>query len=165
MNMLSVGPIVIISIVPLLLLPILAFPDFTKPFVLDMNTSNDRTRAVLSQEEDGREAVVTFSSRVLSKAKGKYCITRRELLAVVTFLQHFRPYLLRHHLDIVQTDHGSLTWVCNFKNLENQLARWLERMQEYDFEIVHKLSHKHGNTDTLSRVPCKQCGQESHAES
>jgi len=26
----------------------------------------------------------------------------------------------------------------SFKNLERQLARWLEQIQQYDFEIVHK---------------------------
>ena len=144
--------------------PILAFPDFTKTFVLDTDASNDGLGAVLSQENDGRETVVVYASRVLSKAERRYCVTRRELLAVVTFLQHFRPYLLGRHF-VVRTDHWSLNWLCNFKNPENQLARWLERMQEYDFDIVHRPSRKHGNADALSRVPCKQCGRESHAES
>ena len=66
---------------------------------------------------------------------------------------------------MVWTDHGSLTWLCNFKNPENQLARWLERMQEYDFKTVHRAGRKHCNADVLSRVLCKKCGQESHAES
>ena len=56
----------------------------------------------------------------------------------------------------------ALTWLCNFKNLENQLARWLEHMQEYDF---HRSSCIHGNAEGLSWVLCKQCGRESHAES
>ena len=143
--------------------PILAFPDFTKTFVLDTDASNDGIGAVLSQEDNGRERVIAYASRVLSKAERRYCVTRRELLAVVKFLQHFRPYLLGRHF-IVRTDHGSLTWLRNFKNPENQLARWLEQLQEYDFDIVHRPGHKHGNADALSRVPCKQCGRESHAE-
>ena len=97
---------------------------------------------------------------MLSKAERSYCVTRRELLAVVTFLQHFRPYLPGRYF-IVRTDHGSLTWLRNFKNPENQLARWLERMQEYDFDIVYRPGRKHGNADALSRVPCKQRGGES----
>ena len=35
---------------------------------------------------------------------------------------------------------------------------------EYDFEIVHRSSCKHGNIDAVSWVPWKQCGRESHAE-
>ena len=45
----------------------------------------------------------------ITKAERCYCVTRRELLAVVTFTKHFWPYLLGHKL---RTDHGSLTWLC-----------------------------------------------------
>ena len=86
-----------------------------------------------------------------------------ELLAVVVFVKQFRPYLLGKRFTL-QTDHGSLTWLWNFQNPEGQLARWLERLQEFDFEIVHRRERKHGNADAMSCVPCVQCGQESHEE-
>ena len=57
------------------------------------------------------------------------------------------------------------TGYATLKTPENQLARWLERMQEYDFDIVHRPGRKHSNADALSHIPCKQCGRESHAES
>jgi len=60
-----------------------------------------------------------------SAAECNYCVTRKELLAVVTFLEHFRQYLLGHCFT-VQTDHGALTWLQNFKEPQGQLARWLE---------------------------------------
>ena len=141
--------------------PILAFPDFTKTFVLDTDASNVGIGAVLSQVEDGRETVIAYASRVLSKAERGYCVTRRELLAVVTFLQQFRAYLLGRHF-VVRTDHGSLAWLTNFRNPEGQLARWLEQLQEFDFDIVHRPGRKHLNADALSRIPCRQCGRSTH---
>ena len=41
-------------------------------------------------------------------------------------------------------------------------ARWLEKLQELDFGIVHRRDKKHTNADALSRLPCRQCGRESH---
>ena len=72
-------------------------------------------------------------------------------------MKHFRCYLSGNHF-IVRTDHGSLTWLKNFKNPEGQLARWFELLFEYDFEIVHRKGRSHANADALSRRPCdKSC--------
>ncbi|KAJ8952015.1 hypothetical protein NQ318_023456 [Aromia moschata] len=40
------------------------------------------------------------------------------------------------------------------KNPEGQVARWMERLQQYDFKIMHRSGKTHGNADTLSRRPC-----------
>ena len=142
--------------------PVLSFPDFSKPFVLDTDASDTGIGAVLSQtQDDGTERVIAYASRVLSKPERHYCVTRKELLAVVAFTKHFRPYLLGRAF-VLRTDHGSLSWLWNFRNPEGQLARWLEQLQEYDFTIVHRRGRKHGNADAMSRIPCVQCGRESH---
>ena len=119
--------------------------------------------AVLSQVDDsGAERVVAYTSCTLSRAEQRYCVTRKELLAVVNFIKHFRPYLHGKHFTLL-TDHGSLTWLARFKEPEGQLARWLEKLQEYDFEILHRPGKRHQNADALSRLPCIQCGRESHS--
>lgn len=105
---------------------------------------------------NGKEHVIAYASRALTKADHNYCVTRRELLAVVIFLQHFRPYLLKAPFTI-HTDHGALTWVQNFKEPEGQIARWLQRLQEYQFTIVHRPGKHYNNADALSWLPCKQC--------
>lgn len=56
------------------------------------------------------------------------------LLAVVTALHHFRPYLYF----LLRTDHASLTWLLTFREPEGQLARWIEALQSYDFEVQHQ---------------------------
>ncbi|GFW67789.1 retrovirus-related Pol polyprotein from transposon 412 [Trichonephila clavipes] len=43
-----------------------------------------------------------------------------------------------------------------FKNPEGQIARWIERLQEYDVEICHRKGSAHGNADALSRRPCPE---------
>eukprot|EP00731_Ephydatia_muelleri_P034416 Em0059g1a len=66
--------------------PILSYPDFTKPFILDTDASNDGIGGVLSQlDKDGGDHVVAYGSRLLIKPERNYCVTRKELLAVVTF--------------------------------------------------------------------------------
>ncbi|KAJ8333835.1 hypothetical protein SKAU_G00411540 [Synaphobranchus kaupii] len=121
-----------------------------RPFIVDTDASNTGVGAVLSQEDEDGERVVAYYSRALGKAERNYCITRQELLAVVRALHHFRPYLQGTHF-LPRTDHASLTWLLNFKDPEGQVARWLEQLQGYDFEIRHRAGRFMG-TQTLYRA-------------
>ena len=97
-----------------------------------------RTPVILSQvKDDGSEVVTAYASRSLSRPERRYCVTRKELLAVVEFVHHFRHYLLGREFTL-RTDHNSLVWVRNFKEPEGQLARRLEKLEEYNFTIVHR---------------------------
>jgi hypothetical protein len=82
----------------------------------------DAIGTVLSQEIDGAEIVIACASWTLTKTECKYCVTRKELLAVVHFVKHFRHFLYGKTFT-VRTDHSSLPWLMNFKNAEGQLAR------------------------------------------
>ena len=148
--------------------PVLAYPNFEQPFILDTDAINSGVGAVLSQVgNDGCEHVIAYGSRLLTKPERQYCVTHHELLAVITFTRHFRPYLLGRRFTL-HTDHGSLQWLRNFKEPEGQVARWLEALQELDFEIVHRRGRLRSNADALSRTPCPQCGRSStqdHEES
>ena len=136
--------------------PILSLPDLTKEFILDTDASNFAIGAVLSQKTDDGEKVIAYASRALSKSERKYCVTRKELLAVVHFVKYFRHYLYGRHF-VVRTDHSSLKWLLNFKQPEGQLARWLEVLGTYDVTIEHRPGAQHKNADALSRHSCKQC--------
>jgi hypothetical protein len=50
----------------------------------------------------------------------------------------------------------------NFQTAEGQLARWITKLQEYDFSTSHRPGKQHGNADALSRRPCPQCGRSDH---
>ena len=73
------------------------------------------------------------------------------MLAVVTFVQHFKQYLLGRKF-IIRTDHSAIRWVMSFKEPENQMARWIEILSQFDFSVVHRPGSKHGNADFLSRA-------------
>ena len=128
-------------------------PDWSKPFILDTDACDTGIGAVLSQSDsNGNEHIIAYANRLLTKPERNYCVASKELLAVITFLNHFQHYLIGRPF-IIRTDHGVLTWLQNFKSPEGQLARWLEKLQEYQFIIVHRPGRKHNNTDALSRAP------------
>ncbi|GFY07046.1 retrovirus-related Pol polyprotein from transposon 412 [Trichonephila clavipes] len=135
--------------------PILIYPQPDKPFILDTDASNESVGAVLSQEIDGQERVVAYWSKCLSKPERNYCVTRKELLAIVKAIEHFHHYLYGQKF-LVRTDHASLTWLMNFRNTEGQVARWIQRLNEYYFDIRHRKGSSHGNADALSRRPCPE---------
>ena len=136
--------------------PVLAYPDPTGIFILDVDASDSAIGAELSQLQDGQERVVAYASQSLAAPQRRYCTTRKELLALVTFMNQFRFYLLGRHF-VVRTDHNSLIWLMRFKNIEGQLARWLESLSQFDFRIEHRPGRLHGNADGLSRIPQEEC--------
>ncbi|GFY00942.1 retrovirus-related Pol polyprotein from transposon 297 [Trichonephila clavipes] len=117
--------------------------------------SHESIGAVLSQEIDGQYRVIAYFSKCLSKPERNYCVTRKELLAIVKAVEHFHPYLYGRRF-LLQTDHASLTWLLNFKNSEGQIARWIQRLKDYDIQIHYRKGSAHGNADALSRRPCPE---------
>ena len=142
--------------------PILGYPDANcGSFVLDTDASNESIGAVLSQIQNNEEVVIAYGSRTLSSSERNYCVTRKEMLAMVHFVKHFKQYLLGREF-LLRTDHGALVWLHKFKEPEGQVARWLQQLAPYEFRIQHRAGNRHGNADALSRlklcdVTCKQC--------
>ena len=129
---------------------VLAYPIPGEPFILDTDASDRAIGAVLSQVQDGGERPISFGSKVLTPAQRRYCTTRKELLAVIAFTRQYRHYLLGNQFT-VHTDHHSLVWLMRFRNLEGQLARWLEELSQYTFQLIHRPGKLHVNADALSR--------------
>ena len=122
------------------------------PFILDTDASGTGIGRVLSQCSPGedQERVIAYFSQALSSQERRYCVTRRELLAVVKAIKHFHAYLYGRKF-IIRTDHSALRW---FRHPEGQVARWIESLQQYDFTIEHRPGSRHGNADAVSRRPC-----------
>ncbi|KAA3679020.1 uncharacterized protein DEA37_0010881 [Paragonimus westermani] len=132
---------------------ILAFPDFPPSagnFKLDTDASDLAIGAVLSQKSANGEVVIAYASRRLDKRERRYCTTRHEMLALMYFLKHFHHYLLGKPFK-VRTDHRALRWLRNFRELEGQVARWLDDLQDYDVDCIYRLGSRHAKADALSR--------------
>ena len=99
----------------------MAYPNDTGTFILDTDASNIAIGAVLSQlqwcEKAGKmvERPIFYASKSITKPQRKYCVTRRELLAVVTFVQQFKHFLLGREF-FIRTHHSSLIWIMSFRD-------------------------------------------------
>jgi len=133
--------------------PILSIPRDNASYVLDTDASNTGLGVVLSQLQDGEEKVILYASRLLSKAERNYDTTK-ELLAVVYGLKQCRQYLLGRKF-VVRTDHAALSWLRRTPEPMPQLARWLTFIEEFSFDVQHRVGTKHQNVDSLSRKPIR----------
>ena len=144
--------------------PVLAYPTGEGHFILSTNASGVGIGAVLEQEqEDGGRVgkrVIAYAPRTLSNTQRPYCTTDKELLAVVMAIKLFRYYLTGRHFTVV-TIHASLTWLRNFREPEGMLARWIARLQPFDFAIVQRHGTHHSHTDGLSRRTSRSCKRET----
>ncbi len=143
---------------------VMAYPqDNGGVYILDTDASNTGIGAVLSEmqwsekAQKAEERPIAFASKSLSKTQRRYCVTRRELLAVVVFVQQFRHCLLGRKF-IVRTDHSALRWVMSFREPNDQMARWLEILSGYDFQVCHRDGKPHRNAYAMSRVTCDPGG-------
>ncbi|GBM66117.1 Retrovirus-related Pol polyprotein from transposon 412 [Araneus ventricosus] len=129
---------------------VLTYPRTAKDFFLDSDPSNQGIGAVLSQKIGNEDCVIAYFSKSLGKPEKYYCVTRKELLAIVTSIEHIHHYLYGWKF-LLRTDHASLRWLLNFRVTEGQIASWIKRVKEYDFEIQHRKGTSHGRADVLTR--------------
>ena len=81
--------------------PVLAYSDFTKPFVLHTDASGEVFNAVVVQEQEGgKNHPISYASCTLSKHERGYNITVLEALGVVWPIKHYRAYLWDHQCTV-----------------------------------------------------------------
>lgn len=131
--------------------PILGNPDFDLPFYLQCDASDFAVGSVLFQKRlDGSEVVISYFSKKMTDAQKKYTVTEKEALAVLLSVEKFRCFIEGTHFYVI-SDHASLQWLFNLKNPSGRLARWVLRMQQFDFDINHRPGSQNVVPDALSR--------------
>ncbi|GJW13693.1 putative reverse transcriptase domain-containing protein [Tanacetum coccineum] len=102
--------------------------------------------AVLMQ----REKVIAYASRKLKVHEENYTTHDLELGAVVFALRLWRHYLYGTKC-VVFTDHKSLQYILNQKELNLRQQRWIELLSDYDCEIRYHPGKVNVVADALSR--------------
>ena len=141
--------------------PLLQYPDFTRPFVLTTDASNEAIGAVLSQGPVGKDLPIAYASRTLLNAEKNYPTIEKELLAIVWACKHFRPYLYGRKFTIV-TDHRPLTWIFSVKDPSSRLLRWRLQLEEHEYEVKYKKGSSNTNADALSRIYVTESCTDGH---
>src|SRR4051812_43076423 len=132
--------------------PILVYPDWNKRFILFTDASTFALGAVLAQRDDeDHEHVIAYASRSLLPAEKNYTATELECLAVVWAIGKFHHYLHGKRFLLI-TDHSALCHLLNVTTPNGRLARWVMKLQAYDFDTIHRAGKKHTNVDSLSRI-------------
>jgi hypothetical protein len=130
---------------------VLAHPNFELSFILSCDASNYAIWTILSQKQNGKERPISFASRVLNEHEANYRTTHKEILAVIFYTKIHRCFLYGRRFQII-TDHAALKWLVTVQSHQwARLTRWVLKLSEYDFEIIHKPGKKHISADVLSR--------------
>ena len=138
--------------------PILAFPDFDKPFLLEMDTSRKGLGAVLSQKQaDGQYHPIAYASHVMNETKQRYHSNKQEFLAfkwVVTEQLHeyLSPYRKNRNEFVVHTDNNPLTYIFSSANLDAAGQCWVACLTSYNFSLEYQKSKDKTVADLLSRM-------------
>ncbi|GBG83318.1 hypothetical protein CBR_g37030 [Chara braunii] len=132
--------------------PILIRPDPSKQFILITDWQPEAIFAILAQKgNDGREHVIEYTSRTVPDERKNDSAPQGECYVVVWGIQHFHPYLYGQKFRLV-TDHEPLLALKKLTNYTGMIGRWAVRLQEYNFDIVHRKTEWHGNADGLTRL-------------
>ena len=130
--------------------PILRFPSFDKPFFIATDASDTGLGSALLQEVDGKLMPISYASRTLNKAERNYSVTKREALAVVWALRHYK-YLVLGYQIIIITDHKPLLAIFRKEPPDALMSRWMVLIQEFSPHIRHIPGRANTLADSLSR--------------
>ena len=137
--------------------PVLAKPDFNRPFRIYVDASDVGVGAVLVQllpnPLTGHEelAAIAYKSRRFSDRERRWVIGEREAFGCKYGLESFREYILQHPDVTLYCDHHNMLnmWSCS----SAKIARWRLYMQQFEpFKIVHVEGRANICADALSRL-------------
>ena len=136
--------------------PILAFLDFNRPFLLEMDASGKGLGAVLFQKQaDGWYHPIAYASHVMNETEQRYHSNKQEFLTlkwVVTeqFHEYLLPYGKNRNEFVVHTDNNLLTYIFSSANLDAAGQHWVAHLASYNFSLEYQKGKDNTVADFLS---------------
>ena len=133
--------------------PVLAFANYTKDFLPEIDASKEGLGAVLSQkQEDGQFHLVAYGSQVITTHEKNYHSTKLEFLALKwAIMEHFEEYLLYQPF-LVKTDNNPLMYIMTTPNLDATGHQWVGALAKYNFQLEYQKGWDNAVADALSWI-------------
>jgi hypothetical protein len=125
--------------------PVLALPDFTKPFIVECDACTHGFGAVLIQEKHP----VAYFSRPITPHRCSLAAYERELIGLVHAIRHWRPYLWGRRF-LVWADHYSLKFLLDQRLTTIPQHHWV-KLLGFDFTVEYKPGATNTAADALPR--------------
>lgn len=126
--------------------PILILPDPLGRFDVYCDASYQGLGCMLMQERK----VIAYASRQLKVHARNYPTHDLELAAIMFALKIWRHYLYGSKFTVL-SDHKSLKYLFDHKDLNMRQRRWMEFLKDYDFELQYHPGKANVVADALSR--------------
>ena len=136
--------------------PVMAYPDYQRPYIVHTDASKDGLGAVLYQKQAGTVRVIAYASRSLTNAEKNYHLHAGKLKFLAlkwAITDQFRDYLYYAPEFTVFTDNNPLTYVLTSARLNATGLRWIGELADFNFNIRYRPGKLNGDADALSRMP------------
>ena len=128
--------------------PVIGFSRTGGQYILTVDAATTGLGAIMSQEYNGKEKVISYWSRTLRDHEKNYTPYMLEMTAVCSALEHFHEYLFGKKI-IIFTDHKPLLGTSTIQ--KKTMTRLVEKMNTYDIDLRYKKGCENQGADYLSR--------------
>lgn len=138
--------------------------DYEKDFMLRTDASGTGLGAALLQKNKAGEwTPIQWASNKLTDTEKRYKISEKEMPAIYWAVKKF-VYELRGRKFKLVSDHKALQEIRNKAEFNNaRINRWIDQIQEFDFEICYNKGEELAVPDALSKLYEKERKRQERA--
>ncbi len=132
--------------------PILAYPDYKKPFFIQSDASKFGGGGILFQlNENNQQQVISYASWTFDRAQRAYHTSEREFLALIKCVKKWKAFFWGRKISI-ESDHEALKGVLNVRDPYGRIARWFALLSQFNYEVNYIKGTDNIAADVMSRT-------------